>query len=482
MKRRRIAWVLGALTLAAVFGAVCYVIHLKQQTADILARRKLPETVQRYARIQEIVKKEAARGPAAGAPNSQETPEDAELLEPIKQAETVFIRIQNEFLSDEAWGPLREDLFSRPYSTWSVSDWERLSAFLDKHRDLLAEIRFMASTDGPLYPLDLSQGWALELPHLAHTRSMALLLQAETLVLAHEGDIDGAAADIRAGLQLATRLQGEPLLISQLVSVAIDTMMMEGVVSAYPEGEIPPALAAEIARLFGAHSISESIAQSVNSEAEINLEVFAEIMESGWGGNANFMRAFDSGTADLGGFPLGSWTGTLYASPLARPWQNLDMQAYAHLMGEFESTLEMPYYEAQAHLEQLQRDIYALPATRLITRNMLPSLLYIHASIAQAEAQRQIFLLGNAIESYANAHGDYPARLEEVQGLANGASTIDPFTGAPYHYNANGNGFALYSVGRDLADDGGRHDFDYGDIVWRGENAKKSSGMKVARG
>ena len=475
MKRRRIAWVLGALSLAAVFGVVCYFFHLKQQSADILVKRKVPDTVQRYARIQEIVKKEEARGPAVGAHSPYEAPEDAEaeLLEPLKQAEAVFTRIQNEFLSDEAWGPLREDLFSRPYSTWSTSDWERLSAFLDKHRDLLAEIRFMASTDGPLYPLDLSQGWALELPHLAHTRSMALLLQAESLALSHAGDYVGAAADIQAGLQLAARLQGEPLLISQLVSVAIDNYMMEGVMGAYPDGEIPPELAAEFARHFHTYSISESIAQSMSTEAGISLDVFAHIMESSWQGSSEF--DFVQGST-----PLGSWTGRVYTSPLARPWQYLDMQAYAHIMSEFTPTLELPYYEAQATIEQIQREINGLPATRVITRNMLPSLIYIHSSIARAEAQRELFLLGTALEAYANEHGNYPARLEEVQGLANGASTIDPFTGAPYHYNANGNGFALYSVGRDLADDGGRHDFDYGDIVWRGEEAPKTTEAKVA--
>jgi hypothetical protein len=67
-----------------------------------------------------------------------------------------------------------------------------------------------------------------------------------------------------------------------------------------------------------------------------------------------------------------------------------------------------------------------------------------------------------------------------VQGLANGVSTIDPFTGAPYHYSSSGNGFELYSVGRDLTDDGGRNDLRDGDIVWRGATTQKKATMKVA--
>ena len=103
-----------------------------------------------------------------------------------------------------------------------------------------------------------------------------------------------------------------------------------------------------------------------------------------------------------------------------------------------------------------------------------------HQALARTQAQQQLLLLGVAIESYENEHGAYPTSLNAVQGQANGASIIDPFTGAPFHYTLVGNGFELYSVGRNLEDDGGRHNANDGDIVWRGNSAPKVSEVKTA--
>lgn len=478
MKRKRLLIALGAMVLLGAFCATCYVFYLKQQTAALLAARVRPESLKRYERIHEALNA-SVPGTPAPQPNQDWPPRlpegdaaSAELLAPLKQAEAVFTRVHEQIEAKGEWEAIYEDLFSRPFSQWSEADWARLNAYVKEHRDLLADIRAMAAAPGPLYPLDLSEGWATLLPHLAPTRVLARLLQAEAIALGHAGDFEGAAADIRAGLQLAARIQGEPLVISQLVSVAIDSLTLEGVSAAFPEGRIPPALAAELARHFHANPLSESIAESIETEEGIGLDFFTHIMESGW-------QDTDA-LAEVPEWTSPGWTGYLYTSPLARPWQNLDMQAYSQIMGEFGSTLGLPYYEAREALDTLEREIEELPATRLLTRNMLPSLISIHSAIAQAEARQQLFLVGTALESYASQNGAYPERLEAVQGQANGASIVDPFTGEPFHYSMIGNGFELYSVGRDLTDDGGRDDVRDGDIVWRGETAQKAAAVKVA--
>lgn len=479
MKRKRLAIALGAMVLVGAFSISCYVIHLKQQTVALLAARKTPEAFERYERIQQVLKGTETEPVPEDRPISfpESAPEEAELLKPLKEAEAVFARADAELSSDAEWKALRDDLFSRPSSRWSTADWERLNAFLARHQELLAEVRAMAASTGPLYPLDISQGWATPLPHLAPTRALAQLLQASAIGLGHGGDYDGAASDLAVGFQLGARLKDEPFIISQLMNVAIDGILQDAVIEVFPEGKIPPEFQAALARQFHSTDLAQSMLRCMETERDLGVSYLAQLMDSGWqqaGPEISNLFASSAGSPN-------TWAGFLYASPLARPWQDLDLQAYSHIMGESQSTFEVPFYEAQPRLDQIAREVADLPFTRVFTNGMVPSVYNVHVAIAREEARQQILLLGAAVESYANEHGSYPQSLEVVEGQANGASIIDPFTGTPFHYAPNGGSFDLYSVGRDLEDDGGRQDFEDGDIVWRGNPAPARSNLVAQR-
>ena len=72
-----------------------------------------------------------------------------------------------------------------------------------------------------------------------------------------------------------------------------------------------------------------------------------------------------------------------------------------------------------------------------------------------------------ALLSHKENNGAYPKSLDALK-----CPHIDPFSGAPYIYHPEGDGFVLYSVGYDAKDDGGaagdlRKLEEKGDIVWR---------------
>ena len=66
-------------------------------------------------------------------------------------------------------------------------------------------------------------------------------------------------------------------------------------------------------------------------------------------------------------------------------------------------------------------------------------------------------------------HSTLPASLNTLSPTLPDSIFIDPYTGNPFLYKPEGDTFLLYSVGRNLADDGGHHDLNTGDLVWRGE-------------
>jgi hypothetical protein len=77
--------------------------------------------------------------------------------------------------------------------------------------------------------------------------------------------------------------------------------------------------------------------------------------------------------------------------------------------------------------------------------------------------------MGILVEQHRARTGSYPESLDAIAPELGGSLPADPFTGEAYQYQPSDDGFLLYSVGMNRIDDGGRHEFGSGDIVWRGE-------------
>ncbi|MEZ0367522.1 MAG: hypothetical protein ACAI44_00390 [Candidatus Sericytochromatia bacterium] len=85
----------------------------------------------------------------------------------------------------------------------------------------------------------------------------------------------------------------------------------------------------------------------------------------------------------------------------------------------------------------------------------------------QRYRQHQVILRGFyqhlALQAYAASHGSYPTQLQALVPAWLPALPQDPYTGRPFVYRRDADGFQLYSVGENLRDDGG--DGFYGHFV-----------------
>ncbi len=66
-------------------------------------------------------------------------------------------------------------------------------------------------------------------------------------------------------------------------------------------------------------------------------------------------------------------------------------------------------------------------------------------------------LLALALSAYRTEHGEYPKTLAELAPTYIDAILKDPFTDGEFYYKQEGDGYLLYSVGRNGKDDGGRN-------------------------
>jgi hypothetical protein len=134
---------------------------------------------------------------------------------------------------------------------------------------------------------------------------------------------------------------------------------------------------------------------------------------------------------------------------------------------------------ADATLGDLRRDKWqVLVHHRLMTAVLLPAMMGIHARFAYVQTCLDEARLACALERYRQANGRLPANLGALVPRVIEKLPHDVITGQPLKYQPTADGrFALYSVGWNMKDDGGKAvlrrsltpsvDIRKGDWVWR---------------
>jgi len=134
-------------------------------------------------------------------------------------------------------------------------------------------------------------------------------------------------------------------------------------------------------------------------------------------------------------------------------------------------TCAEPYREIAAEWDNLAAQVRTPwykpnPMAQMLHLNYSRVLLKRDSAIARLDEFRIVL----ALKVYKQQHGAYPATLAKLQQTLSWQLPDDVFSGQPFRYQPKGEGFMLYSLGKDLDDDGGVREEDRkyqaGDIVW----------------
>jgi hypothetical protein len=460
------------LILAAVAGlviAVCvsFVLVTEHNLASKLANVRKPAAIDAYERLYAELSADWSffTEESADDPGQQRTspfqgfPEDAtEIMEAYDQL--LFTTMKPLQASDVPW----RDVPQR-WHDWSDETRQQVAELLAEHQEVVREIRETAERGGPVYPLDFSKGLAMDLPHLAPMRECARLLRADAIIKAMEGNKSEAFEDIIAGMKLGEALAQEPVLISQLVRIAMNGILSSGLQASLDGGDLSPEqtrrLMMQIARARDRRAFADSLA----GELHVGLQIFSGL-RAGDPAKLNALnQAMGVGSQDT----MDKLFRDFYRSPFGRPWLNMDAATYADIIGRACSAAEQPYYEAAPELNQIEMDFANLPLTRVLSNRLTPGLMRACEAQARHEAILDLMQIGILVEQHHARTGSYPETLDAIVPELGGSLPVDPFTGKPYQYQPSDDGFLLYSIGQNLIDDGGTHEFRSGDIVWRGE-------------
>ena len=351
---------------------------------------------------------------------------------------------------------------------------DRTPAELAEARDLLAQgevkavlalLAEAATRPRCDFHLNYNDGPGMLMPHLQHVRGAARVLVLQARVQAAGGDPAAALATLGTALALGEHLKTEPVLISQLVRLAVDALVVQALpaVAAHEKAN-PAALRAFDALLLRAADDRAALAGCMDGE---------RLLMGGWvfdrlNGRVKGQRLNPGHLVGDGQSAGAAVVWSLYGSFVCAPWRYRDEAAclrYYRVLRDAYTTVAATPYRPD---EQAQREAQ-IPRWLPLARMLLPALRTdpVRKHLASLGAAR----LGLALNGARQAKGDYPVRLAELVPDYLAALPTDPFTGKDYVYKVTDHAVRIYSLGPNLKDDDGEGDAKVtpgaDDIAWR---------------
>jgi hypothetical protein len=314
---------------------------------------------------------------------------------------------------------------------------QAMSRFIDSNGETLQLLHKASAMAQCRFPTDLSRGPAALLPHLARIRQGARLLAIEVLLRAEERDSARAADAGIAMFGLARTLDHEPLLISRLVRIAVDSMTLERLQRALTRATFTDDQLA---------ALSAAIIASQDEEGMVRAYV---------GERASLSVAFSNPALVLGTSPAGTTdriTGALYrATGLAKA----DELLFGEFIARYIDICREPFPRRTELTNTATAEAGKISKTRVASHIMLPAVSAALERDARTVARLRAAQVALAVERYRLAHGTLPESLDKVAPEFLNAVPSDPYDGDPLRYKMRDVSYVVYSVGPNRKDDNG---------------------------
>ena len=318
-----------------------------------------------------------------------------------------------------------------PGSAWE--QLEEVEAFLVQHADSMQQLHDAARMGGAArYDIEFEDGIGLLLKHVQDLREGARMLTLEAHVRAHRGDTIGAAESIVSCIQLARSLEKEPILVSQLVCIAIHSIAYNLVHELLPYVNVSDESLAELQIAMRSSSFRDGFHGALMGERVMGIDA---------------MRRPEL-LSESSDFPH-------------LPFRSEDLSNYIELMTRLIDASEQSWAAARTEAQLIGQDLGEIlrsPVGKFrytLTAMVMPP----NEAALMAEAGIEATCMCTdamiAIERYRRQHGEMPDTLDAVVPEILPQMPIDPFDGNPLRYMLGENEVVIYSIGRDGVDNGG---------------------------
>ena len=309
--------------------------------------------------------------------------------------------------------------------------------YLAVHAATIEKTRQAAAAGGQCrYPIEFSKGINALLPHIQDARALARVLSLRLHAAVEKGDVAAAIESLRLQLALAATMEHEPLLIIQLVRIALVSIALDDVRQIVGKLPLSEPQLAELQQQLAAIAVQQPIKDGMIGERAMGFHTFHHLSQL-------------EGVEMLAGKD----------GELQRPG---DCLAYLELMQEMVEAADKPPDQARQAAKQVEAKLKGRMATQnpldrleiVVTMLMFPATGAVFDASARTQALRDSAASGIAFRRYQLKHGRPPDSLAALVPEFLPAAPRDPFTaGNPLRLVVQGDRFAIYSVGTNLQDD-----------------------------
>ena len=311
------------------------------------------------------------------------------------------------------------------------------------------------------------ESMAVLLPQLSRAKAISTILRLRCAARLAAGDTAGALSDIEFNERWARLIASDPLLINELVTIAMQTigtgMAWEGLVDhRWSEPQLKALQA-----LFAARTPREDLLRAFKGERAFGLSMMDLLVRDPEAARRD-LAAGNQGNPFPKGLPRG-WVRQNQIS-MVRLHELLSSPPFPWIVDA-----GTPRRSERELLDQLKADrplIY-----RQLTVMLVPALYRTMAKADRVLVTSRLAEIVCALERYRLQHHDYPESLDALAPALMTTVPLDPCTAKPFRYQRNSpDSFRLYSLGPNGRDDGGTFDTDDSKADWAwplAEPAKK---------
>jgi hypothetical protein len=315
-----------------------------------------------------------------------------------------------------------------PTEPLSPTDRERLASLFNAYPrviPLLEQAADCPDNDRQIdYTLPTSRFPGLFFESLSKHRSPYRVLRPRLMLLLSQGRYDDAMASQVLVLRLARRWLREPLIINYLTTTVCEFVAMDGVNKVLQAGPVSPAARQALDAELALHDNLEGVSWALRSERSFTLSAVRE-------------------------FPFSCFW-------LSRGVANDLMLRLLELYDRVLEDTSRPYAEVASRKHATARRRGGLNLQGGLVTLLEPGLVTCREPAERTRALSRSLRVLNALQVRVPPGSDRIPNLNDL-GLPTEA-TIDPFSGAPLIVKKRPEGWMVYSVGKNLVDDGGKLD------------------------